>query len=154
MKAVALASAIALTGCIFYDPNVGRIVGAPPDGQQSGTASEFGCSDVDSNPDVNVSLANDIRPLMLRSPGGCTPCHLGRITSGLDLSSYASMRRGGFNSGANVIVPGKPCESIIAGKLSPTPPFGSRMPFNGPPYFSATELQLVRDWIAEGALDN
>jgi hypothetical protein len=82
------------------------------------------------------------------------PCHLGRVTSGLDLSSYASMRRGGMNSGTNVIIPMKPCESILPGKLSPTPPFGSRMPFNGPPYFTATELQLVRDWIAEGALDN
>jgi len=28
------------------------------------------------------------------------------------------------------------------------------MPFNGPPYFTAEEIQLVRDWIAEGAQNN
>ena len=66
-----------------------------------------------------VSFANDIRPLMLMSPGGCSPCHLGRITSGLDLSSYASMRRGGSNSGTNIIIPMKPCESILPGETQP-----------------------------------
>jgi hypothetical protein len=91
---------------------------------------------------------------MFQSPGGCMPCHLGRVTSGLDLSTYDSMRAGGTNSGTNIIIPMKPCESILPQKLSPTPPFGSRMPFNGPPYFSASQLQVVRDWIAEGALDN
>ena len=148
-----LAIVLALAGCNMFDtPEVGSLLHAPNDAE-SGVAS-FGCSDVDSDPGTMVSFANDIRPLMFQSPGGCMPCHLGRVTSGLDLSSYASMRRGGMNSGTNIIIPMKPCESILPHKLSPTPPFGSRMPFNGPPYFSASQLQLVRDWIAEGAMDN
>ena len=48
----------------------------------------------------------------------------------------------------------KPCESVIVQKLSLAPPFGARMPYNGPPYFTAAELTLVRDWIAEGARNN
>lgn len=158
MKSLALVLGVA--GCsLYYSPDVGRILGSaesPPDGgaETDGSVTIHGCQDVDSDPNVTVSFSGDVRPLMWRSPGGCSPCHLGRVTSGLDLSSYASLRRGGINSGTNIVIPGRPCESILPGKLSRTPPFGSRMPFNGPPYFTATELQLVRDWIAEGAADN
>ncbi|HEY1816551.1 MAG TPA: hypothetical protein VGG74_29595 [Kofleriaceae bacterium] len=151
MRALAL---VVLASCTMFDtPDVGPILNPPVDGATN-TETTLGCTDADSDPSTMVSFGNDIRPLMLMSPGGCSPCHLGRITSGLDLSSYASMRRGGMISGSNIIIPMEPCESILPGKLSPTPPFGSRMPFNGPPYFSAAQLQLVRDWIAEGALDN
>ncbi len=145
-----------VASCGMFDaPAVGPILNAPDssiDGP-SGTTAPTAC-DAPGDPGVTVSFANDVRPLMLRSPGGCTPCHLGRITSGLDLSSYDSMRRGGTNSGSNIIIAGKPCESILPKKLGPVPPFGSRMPFNGPPYWSTAELQLLHDWIAEGALDN
>jgi hypothetical protein len=151
----ALVVVLALVGCDqFDDPTVGPLLHSPVDGPEGLPAPSFGCVDAPSDPSVVVSFENDVRPLMFQSPGGCMPCHLGRVTSGLDLSSYDSMRRGGDNSGTNIIIPMKPCESILPQKLSPTPPFGSRMPFNGPPYFSATQLQVVRDWIAEGALDN
>ncbi len=152
MKSVLLL--LVLASCTLdYDPDVGRILAAPVDAQPENEEA-VGCTNTDSNPAVMISFSADIRPLMLQSPGGCTPCHLGRVTSGLDLSSYDSMRRGGVNSGTNIIIPARPCDSILEQKLSRTPPFGSRMPFNGPPYFSAPQLQLVRDWIAEGALDN
>jgi hypothetical protein len=151
MRTLAL---VVLASCSTFDvPEVGPILNAPVDGGL-GSETTLGCSDTPSDPSVTVSFGNDIRPLMLMSPGGCSPCHIGRITSGLDLSSYDSMRRGGTISGSNIIIPMMPCESILPEKLSPTPPFGSRMPFNGPPYFSTAQLQLVRDWIAEGALDN
>lgn len=144
---------LVLTGCsLNYTPDVGELE-ATNDGGDNGSAAHIGCTNADSNPDVPVSFSKDVRPLMWRSPGGCT-CHLQRVTSGLDLSSYRTLRAGGINSGTRIIIPGQPCDSIIAQKLSRTPPFGSRMPFNGPPYFSDAELQLVRDWIAEGALDN
>ena len=32
--------------------------------------------------------------------------------------------------------------------------FGARMPLDGPPYLSLTDLQLISDWIVEGAHDN
>jgi hypothetical protein len=111
------------------------------------------CDNADSDPTAEVSFAFQVRPLLARSPGGCN-CHGGRPTAGFDLGSFEALRRGGLNSGELVIVEGKPCESVFATKLGHTPPFGSRMPYNGPPFFTDEELTLVRDWIAEGARDN
>lgn len=145
----ALVLALALTGC--YEPDVGEAFASDfgDGGQPVG-----GCDNSDSDPVTSVSFALQIRPLLTRSPGGCAPCHLGRITSGLDLSSYQALRRGGLNSGDQMVVAEEPCNSILLQKVGATPPFGSRMPLNGPPYYSAEELRLLRDWVAEGAANN
>lgn len=151
MKATALVFVLAAAGC--YDPDVGPALASVVDGG-TGNVTTNGCSNADSNPAVTVSFSRDVRPLMTRSPGGCGPCHLGRATSGLDLSSYQSLRRGGLISGTRMVVPGEPCNSILVQKTSRTPPFGSRMPLNGPPNYSPEEEQIVRDWVAEGAANN
>jgi len=157
MKAFCLVLVFAATAC--YRPDVGDAftvtvdAGSDPDGGPTDGAIT-GCDNSDSDPAVAVSFANNVRPLMTRAPGGCAACHLGRVTSGLDLSSYQSLRRGGLNSGPRIIVANEPCNSILVQKISRTPPFGSRMPFNGPPYFTAAEIQIVRDWVAEGAANN
>lgn len=119
------------------------------------------CDNADTRPGTSVSFAGDIRPLLSRSPGGCG-CHLpsstgagtGTQLSGLDLSSLDTLRAGGHNSGSRIVVAGQPCDSIMYQKLSDSPPFGSRMPLNGPPFFNDDELRLLHDWIAEGANDN
>lgn len=122
------------------------------------------CDDADTRPETSVSFATDIRPLINRpggAAGGCS-CHVpnsggtgtGTLLSGLDLSSMTSLRAGGLNSGSQIVVAGQPCRSIMYQKLSISPPFGSRMPLNGPPFWSADELRLLHDWIAEGANDN
>jgi hypothetical protein len=160
--AVLFAVFLAVGACeVTYDPEVGPLVLAGSDGGGAGVDGGGGGGDggssiapcTDSDPAVSVSLALDVRPLMYRSPGGCS-CHTSSTTSGFNLATYEHLRHGGLNSGERVIVPGLPCDSILVQKLGPTPPFGSRMPFNGPPYFTADELALVKDWIAEGALDN
>lgn len=140
MKALWFVLAVA-SGCAIEDP---PDVGSPLTGR---------CDNADSDPRTTVSFGAEVHPLMTRSMGGCT-CHQGRQTSGLDLSSYASLRRGGINSGDRVIIPGNPCGSILLQKIGETPPFGSRMPLNGPPYLDPDQIQLVHDWIAEGALNN
>jgi hypothetical protein len=43
---------------------------------------------------------------------------------------------------------------MLIQKLGAGPPFGSRMPLNGPPFWNSDELKLLHDWIAEGASDN
>ena len=119
------------------------------------------CDSADTDPRTSVSFARDIRSLISRPTGGCS-CHLpssggtgtGTQLSGLDLSSFASLRAGGFHSGDRIVVASDPCSSILYQKLSDAPPFGSRMPLNGTPFFSPDELRLVHDWIAEGANDN
>ncbi len=118
------------------------------------------CDDTDTNPDVSVSFSAQIRPLITRSVGGCS-CHLPGASgptnaiqiSGLDLSSFASLRAGGVTSGTRIVIPMMPCESVLYQKLDNTPPFGNRMPLGGP-FFTADELALVHDWIAEGGADN
>jgi hypothetical protein len=147
---------ILVAACSFdYDPDVGSLQPDIVDASFDPDGAPFVpglCTD--SDPTTVVSFAFNIRPLTTRSPGGCISCHGAATTSGFSLGSYESLRRGGQNSGSRVIVPGKPCDSVIVQKLGLAPPFGSRMPYNGPPYFSSAELTLVRDWIAEGALNN
>jgi hypothetical protein len=137
-KSALLALALALAACVLDpDPDVGpELVGNA-------------CQNVDSDPSVNVSFSANVRPLL-----SVCSCHQGRPTSGFDLSSFESLFRGGLNSGARTVVAGDPCKSIVVQKLSIAPPFGSRMPFNGPPYFTELDLQVVRDWIVEGAHNN
>lgn len=117
------------------------------------------CSNSDSDPATSHSYEADLRPIIERQSAGCGEgCHhpgggnpVGVALGGLDLSSYASLRLGGGQTGSSIIVSGQPCESLLLKKLGPTPPFGARMPLNGPPFLSAAELQDLNDWIAEGA---
>jgi hypothetical protein len=139
----ALLALAATAGCTLV-PDVGpRLAGT--------------CDDNDSRPSGKpVSFAGDIQPLMLRQMGGCG-CHLNGIgtqIAGLNLSSVPTLRVGGFNSGSRIVIASEPCSSILYQKLSDAPPFGSRMPLNGPPFWTTDELQLLHDWIAEGASDN
>jgi hypothetical protein len=120
------------------------------------------CSDVDSDPAHPVSFANDIRPLMDRLPTpaghGCKTCHYSTEpshpcvdVSGLDVATLGALRRGGITTGANIVIPGKPCESALVQKLLGDYYTGLQMPKDGPPFWTQDEVQLVIDWIAEGA---
>jgi hypothetical protein len=143
----ALVVGAAMSGCDL-EPDVG-----PPMFER--------CDNTDSEPGTPVSWTNDIAPILSRSMGGCIPCHdpaapdnIGVTVGGLDLGSLASLRRGGARGGAGIVVPGAPCESVLYQKVIPAPPFGGRMPLDGPPFLSATEQRLIHDWIAEGAEEN
>lgn len=146
-----LGSLALLAGCVVesLEPGVGPL--------RAGL-----CEPEDSDPDNDVSFAKDIEPLFERPFGkaGCS-CHLptssvtvGIQNSGLNLGSYAALRRGGNSGRDTIVVPGDPCMSLIVQKTSNAPPSGARMPSDGPPYLSPSEQQLLRDWIAEGAHDN
>lgn len=120
------------------------------------------CTNEDSDANADVSFSRDVLPIFTGEAGpvGCS-CHqpsdpnpIGLEQTGLDLSGYGGVRAGGVNSMASIVVPGSPCDSILWQKISPGPPFGSRMPFNGPPFLDAATRRLIADWIAEGALDN
>jgi hypothetical protein len=137
-----------LAGCEHFVPDVGDPLVAR-------------CIDEDSDPDVDISFERDVRLAILTEQDRCVPCHdpngannLGFEIGGLDMTSYESLIAGGANSGANIVVAGSPCDSIIIKKLSAGPPFGSRMPFNGPPFVAASTVQIISDWIVEGARNN
>jgi hypothetical protein len=70
---------------------------------------------------------------------------------GLDLATLGALRRGGATSTSTIVIPGKPCESALVQKLQGDYFTGLQMPKDGPPFWSQQEIQLVIDWIAEGA---
>jgi hypothetical protein len=51
------------------------------------------------------------------------------------------------------VEPGRSDLSYIIRKLEGTG-LGDRMPADGPPYLPDAEIQLIKDWIDQGALDN
>ncbi len=86
----------------------------------------------------------------------CWVCH--PDMAGLDLSAtgaYANLV--GITSTNHApairIVAGDPDASVLWHKVSGSPDFGINMPPNGT-FLTNDELQLIRDWIEQGALDN
>ncbi|HTM22519.1 MAG TPA: c-type cytochrome domain-containing protein [Kofleriaceae bacterium] len=141
---------LALSGCLDpLEPEVG-----PP--------LHARCDGADSDPDVDVSFEQDIRDAIIDGEEyHCTRCHtaggetpIGLEVGGLDLSTYSTLRAGGNISGDQIVVPGDACASILVQKLSEAPPFGSRMPLDGPPFLDDEDMELIVDWIAEGAGDD
>ncbi|HET9990209.1 MAG TPA: c-type cytochrome domain-containing protein [Kofleriaceae bacterium] len=145
---------ILLAGCL-PGPDVGQPLHAADGSVVLGDAPP-GCN-ADSEPSRSVSFSADlVGGVFVR--GKCVTCHTGGgqgvQQSGFNMSSYTQLRAGGQHSGTSIVVAGEPCSSIIVLKIDATPPFGRRMPYNGPPYLATSDIQLVRDWIAEGAHDN
>ena len=97
-----------------------------------------------------VDYATDIQPIFTAN---CISCHGG--TNGLHLDSYANVMAGNSNNGP-VITAGNADNSILVQKISGTANFGGRMPAGNSSYFDnhQDELQLIKDWINEGALEN
>jgi len=137
--------AIALAACAQIEPDVGAPLHAP-------------CTN-DDTADHTITFSGDIAAIIdeyhckdCHTPTGKTP--IGLEIGGLDLSSYDTLRAGGVRSMTQIIVPGMPCDSILLQKVSPGPPFGARMPANGPDYLEDDDLATISNWIAQGALDN
>lgn len=146
-----LALALLASGCLeAIAPDVGPL-------ESTTDANPSGCSNADANPAATVSFHADLLTGVFRR-GGCASCHtgdgIGITQSGLDLSSYATLRTGGGRSQQGIVVDFMPCQSVLAQKVRASPPYGRRMPYNGPPYLSTADVQLIADWIAEGARDN
>ena len=135
---------LSVAGCSALEPDVGPLM------------QEL-CVNEDSDPSTDISFSRDILgTLFTQNGGGCLTCHVpgevGEQSSGLDLSTYETALTGG-RSGDDNIIAGSPCESILWQKVSPAPPFGARMPLSRPP-LTDSQITMLRDWIAEGALKN
>jgi hypothetical protein len=105
------------------------------------------CKNEDSNEEIDVSFKNDVLPLLQMRCGCHDPKGMGSGYA-IELTGYSVGSRGDKS-----VVPGDACSSILVQKCSEAVPFGSRMPLYGP-YFSMTDMSLLRDWIVEGAHDN
>jgi hypothetical protein len=58
-----------------------------------------------------------------------------------------------FCAGAAFIVPGDPEASLFYTKVTEHPPCGERMPLGGGA-LPASQVEMIRSWIAAGALDD
>lgn len=91
-----------------------------------------------------VSFSNQIMPILQTY---CVECHGGmRTREGLNMTSYDGLIAGSF-SGA-VIIPGNANDSLTIQLVA-----SGDMPDRGPAV-SSTELQLMIDWINQGAQNN
>ena len=92
-----------------------------------------------------VSFTNDIIPII---QSRCYACHGGDkgTEEGLDMNSYANLMAGSYNG--PVVVAGNADDSLIVQML-----VKGKMPKRGPK-LTPPQVQLIIDWINQGALDN
>jgi uncharacterized membrane protein len=93
---------------------------------------------------ATVSFANDVMPII---QSRCINCHGGdRVEEGLSMNSHAELMAGS-EDGA-VIIPGDAANSLLV-ELVAT----QKMPKRGPK-LTPPQVQLITDWVNQGALDN
>ena len=93
---------------------------------------------------ATVSFANDILPII---ESRCIGCHGGdRTEEGLDLKTHASIMAGSDNG--PVVTPGDAVNSLLVEMVAT-----QKMPKRGPK-LTPPQVQLITDWVNQGALDN
>jgi len=91
-----------------------------------------------------VSFANDVYPI-LRSR--CLNCHGGeRISEGLSVATYEALMAGSKNG--PVLLPGDPQNSELVQVI-----VSGEMPKRGPK-LTPQQIQIIIDWITQGAPNN
>ena len=101
-----------------------------------------------------VDYANEIQPIFNADKANCIMCHSGSGSNNLNLTSYDNLMDGNSDNGP-VVTADDADNSILIQKILGTASFGDQMPPNDPTYFDShqDELQLIKDWINEGALE-
>lgn len=117
-----------------------------------------GCSDLGTEPvsidppEPTVSFADDIQPIFAQN---CVACH--GIQGGMSLnvavawSNLVNMESTSYKPRLRV-VPEDPAASVLYLKLMGDVTTGDRMPQGGS--LAPAAIELIRVWIAEGALNN
>lgn len=93
---------------------------------------------------ATVSFANDIMPII---ESRCVNCHGGnRTEEGLNLTTHANILSGSDNG--PVVTPGDAANSLLVEMVAT-----QKMPKRGPK-LTPPQIQLITDWVNQGALDN
>jgi len=105
-----------------------------------------------------VSFANDIQPIFT-SNCAVTGCHVSGGSAPFTLNAGASYAQlvnqnatVGPCQGQRRVIPNDPANSVLVKRLEGST-CGNRMPLGGSP-LPAASIQLIRDWISQGALNN
>jgi WD40 repeat protein/mono/diheme cytochrome c family protein len=102
-----------------------------------------------AKPDARVSYFKQVRPIF---QAHCEGCHQpAKAGGGFVMTVFDGLLKGGKSDMA-AIVPGKPDESYLIDQITPTDGKAA-MPKDKPP-LSATEIDLITRWIAQGAVDD
>ena len=91
----------------------------------------------------SVDYETEIQPIF---DNNCGNCHLGNSSGGLNLSNYDNVMAGGDNG--DVIEPGEHANSYLWQRVD-----DGTMPPGTNPDLSADEIDLIAQWIDEGALE-
>jgi hypothetical protein len=104
-----------------------------------------------ANSPTEVSFSKDVAPVLGKF---CATCHTAEEDhpSELFMDTYESLMKGGKHGKA--IVPGNSKESLIAQKMSDSPPFGKMMPPPKKPRPTPEQVTLILAWIDQGAKKN
>lgn len=114
---------------------------------------------IPATPATGVSFAKEIKPIFNTK---CVLCHQGnKNNGGLNLEPDSAFKNlvsvKSSESSLNRVTPGAPDTSYLLNKLSGTQSqvggSGAQMPYNGSP-LPQTQIDLIRQWITQGALDN
>ena len=93
-----------------------------------------------------ASFSKDVLPILKTS---CSKCHTGKdAKGGVDLSSYAAMKKGG--KGGPVFVEGDPDKSSLVTSISDDKP---DMPKKAAP-LAKKQVEVIAAWVKEGAKNN
>ena len=93
---------------------------------------------------ATVSFASDVMPII---QSRCVGCHGGdRTEEGLDLKTHASILAGSDNGA--VIAPGDAVNSLLVELVA-----AQKMPKRGPK-LTPPQVQLITEWVNQGAQDN
>ena len=108
------------------------------------SATEAPVAEENNSSSANVSFANDIMPIFQTS---CVECHGVRSTKeGLDMLTYENLLAGSRHG--PVLLPGNANESLLVQLI-----VNGEMPNRGP-LLTTEQIQLISDWIDQGALNN
>lgn len=122
---------VCVYGCGGSDDDSNDGLGGVVDGQTDGESSP--------------SFQNDVLPILAQRCA-LAGCHVAGGPRGVDLSDYAAVMQGG-QRGA-IVVAGDAAGSELVNQI-----VTGKMPPGGPP-LEAAEIQLITDWINDGAKDN
>ena len=94
--------------------------------------------------DLSVSFSNDVLSII---ENRCINCHGGdRIEEGLNLTTYAGVMAGSVNG--SIVIAGDAENSLFVEMVA-----SQKMPKRGAKLTPA-QVQIFRDWVNQGALDN
>ena len=96
--------------------------------------------------DAPVSFREHVAPILVKS---CLGCHNAKKASGgLNMTTFASFKKGGKSFGAEILAPGDPEASMLLESIGPDGQ--PRMPYKLPPLPDAA-IKTITAWVVQGA---